>query len=230
MITHESLKGTKFWWPYCSLFCFFFFFYRYGKRMKRKSAVVNHDSFTLISVVHYNCVPSSSAPSLWKQIILFREDSSLNFNTDIWHVFKTELLQQGEAGKHYVIILRTSERLLFPRHKRYSNEAKTNYGELGSCFAKCVFFFLRKKKGKVMQELSLSVMLWVPSLGGKGCLSSLEDSVFQVRVSDVSWVRTSRITTKGKASKNKPTSTLPHPRPHLTRLLPLGIVDILFIV
>ena len=47
------------------LFCFVLFFsYRYGKRMKRKSAVVNHDSFTLISVVHYNCVPSSSAPSL----------------------------------------------------------------------------------------------------------------------------------------------------------------------
>lgn len=143
-------------------FVLFFFSYRYGKRMKRKSAVVNHDSFTLISVVHYNCVPSSSAPSLWKQIILFWEDSSLNFNTDIWHVFKTELLQQGEAGKHYVIILRTSERLLFPRHTRYSNEANTNYVELGSCFAKCVFFFFQGKKGKVMQELSLSVMLWVP--------------------------------------------------------------------
>ena len=33
----------------------------------------------------------------------------------------------------------------------------------------------------------------------------------------------------GKASKNKQASPLPHPRPHLTRLLPLGIVDILFI-
>ena len=128
----------------CFVCLFVCFFYRYVKGMKRKSAVVDYDSFTLISVavVHYNCVPSSSAPSLWKQIILFWEDSSLNFNTDIWHVFKTELLQQGEAGKHYVIILRTSERLLFPRHKRYSNEAKTNYGELGSCFAKCVFFYL----------------------------------------------------------------------------------------
>ena len=215
----------------CFVCLFVCFFYRYVKGMKRKSAVVDYDSFTLISVavVHYNCVPSSSAPSLWKQILLFWEDTSLNFNIDIGHLFNIELLQQGDAGKHYLIILRTSERLLFPRHKRYSNEAKTNYGELGSCFAKCVFFF-KEKKGKVMQELSLSVMLWVPSLGGKGCLSSLEDSVFQVRVSDVSWVRTSRITTKRKASKNKPTSTLPHPRPHLTRLLPLGIVDILFIV
>ena len=36
-------------------FCFCFCFYRYGKGMKRKSAVVDHDSFTLISVVHYNC-------------------------------------------------------------------------------------------------------------------------------------------------------------------------------
>ena len=47
-------------------FCFCFVFYRYGKGMKRKSAVVDYDSFTLISVavVHYNCVPSSSAPSL----------------------------------------------------------------------------------------------------------------------------------------------------------------------
>ena len=67
--------------------------------MKRKSAVVDYDSFTLISVavVHYNCVPSSSAPSLWKQIILFWEDSSLNFNTDIWHVFKTELLNKVKS-------------------------------------------------------------------------------------------------------------------------------------
>ena len=193
------------------MFCLFvcLFFYRYGKGMKRKSAVVDYDSFTLISVavVHYNCVPSSSAPSLWKQILLFWEDTSLNFNIDIGHLFNIELLQQGEAGKHYLIILRTSERLLFPRHKRYSNEAKTNYGELGSCFAKCFFFsFLRKKKGKVMRELSLSVMLWVPSLGGKGCLSSLEDSVFQVWVSDVSWVRTSGITTKVRLQK---TSQLP---------------------
>ena len=181
--------------------------------MKRKSAVVNHDSFTLISVVHYNCVPSSSAPSLWKQIILFWEDSSLNFNTDIWHVFKTELLEQGEAGKHYVIILRTSERLLFPRHKRYSNEANTNYVEFGSCFAKCVFFFFSRKKGKVMQELSLSVMLWVPSLGGKGCLSSLEDSVFQVWVSDVSWVRISDITIYARLQKTSQLPPSPPPPP-----------------
>ena len=154
---------------------------------KEWNAVVDYDSFTLISVavVHYNCVPSSSAPSLWKQILLFWEDTSLNFNIDIGHLFNIELLQQGEAGKHYLIILRTSERLLFPRHKRY---------------------FLGKKKGKVMRELSLSVMLWVPSLGGKGCLSSLEDSVFQVWVSDVSWVRTSRITTKVRLQK---TSQLP---------------------
>ena len=198
------------------MFCLFvcLFFYRYGKGMKRKSAVVDYDSFTLISVavVHYNCVPSSSAPSLWKQILLFWEDTSLNFNIDIGHLFNIELLQQGEAGKHYLIILRTSERLLFPRHKRYSNEAKTNYGELGSCFAKCVvFFFKEKKKGKVMQELSLSVMLWVPSLGGKGCLSSLEDSVFQVWVSDVSWVRTSGITTKVRLQKTSQLSPSPTP-------------------
>ena len=132
------------------MFCLFvcLFFYRYVKGMKRKSAVVDYDSFTLISVavVHYNCVPSSSAPSLWKQILLFWEDTSLNFNIDIGHLFNIELLQQGDAGKHYLIILRTSERLLFPRHKRYSNEAKTNYGELGSCFAKCVFFFKEKKR------------------------------------------------------------------------------------
>ena len=200
------------------MFCLFFclFFYRYGKGMKRKSAVVDYDSFTLISVavVHYNCVPSSSAPSLWKQILLFWEDTSLNFNIDIGHLFNIELLQQGEAGKHYLIILRTSERLLFPRHKRYSNEAKTNYGELGSCFAKCFFFFfLRKKKGKVMRELSLSVMLWVPSLGGKGCLSSLEDSVLQVWVSDVSWVRTSRITTKVRLQKTSQLPPSPTPAP-----------------
>ena len=164
--------------------------------------------------MHYNCVPSSSAPSLWKQILLFWEDTSLNFNIDIGHLFNIELLQQGEAGKHYLIILRTSERLLFPRHKRYSNEAKTNYGELGSCFAKCFFFFFKeKKKGKVMRELSLSVMLWVPSLGGKGCLSSLEDSVFQVWVSDVSWVRTSRITTKVRLQKTSQLPPSPTPAP-----------------
>ena len=50
----------------CFVCLFVCFFYRYGKGMKRKSAVVDYDSFTLISVavVHYNCVPSSSAPSL----------------------------------------------------------------------------------------------------------------------------------------------------------------------
>ena len=122
-----------------------------------------------MTVVHYNCVPSSSAPSLWKQIILFWEDSSLNFNTDIWHVFKTELLQQGEAGKHYVIILRTSERLLFPRHKRYSNEANTNYVELGSCFAKCVFFFSRKKRQSNAGIISVRHAL--SSLSGRERLS-----------------------------------------------------------
>ena len=201
------------------MFCLFvcLFFYRYGKGMKRKSAVVDYDSFTLISVavVHYNCVPSSSAPSLWKQILLFWEDTSLNFNIDIGHLFNIELLQQGEAGKHYLIILKTSERLLFPRHKRYSNEAKTNYGELGSCFAQCVFFFFffKEKKGKVMQELSLSVMLWVPSLGGKGCLSSLEDSVFQVWVSDVSWVRISDITIYARLQKTSQLPPFPTPAP-----------------
>ena len=143
MITHESLKGTKFWWSYCSLFCFLFCFVLFFTVMEKEwNASLLLSTMT---VVHYNCVPSSSAPSLWKQIILFWEDNSLNFNTDIWHLFKTELQQQGEAGKHYVIILRTSERLLFPRHKRYSNEANTNYVELGSCFAKCVFFFKEKK-------------------------------------------------------------------------------------
>ena len=179
--------------------------------MKRKSAVVNHDSFTLISVAHYNCVPSSSAPSLWKQIILFWEDSSLNFNTDIWHVFKTELLQQGEAGKHYVIILRTSERLLFPRHKRYSNEANTNYVELGSCFAKCVFFFSRKKRQSNAGIISVRHAL--SSLGGKGCLSSLEDSVFQVWVSDVSWVRISDITIYARFQKTSQLPPFPTPAP-----------------
>ena len=152
------------------MFCLFvcLFFYRYVKGMKRKSAVVDYDSFTLISVavVHYNCVPSSSAPSLWKQILLFWEDTSLNFNIDIGHLFNIELLQQGDAGKHYLIILRTSERLLFPRHKRYSNEAKTNYGELGSCFAKCVFFFFKEKKRQSNAGI-ISVRHALSSLSGR---------------------------------------------------------------
>ena len=194
--------------------------------MKRKSAVVDYDSFTLISVavVHYNCVPSSSAPSLWKQILLFWEDTSLNFNIDMGHLFNIELLQQGDAGKHYLIILRTSERLLFPRHKRYSNEAKTNYGELGSCFAKCVW--QRQSNAGI-----ISVRHALSSLSGRERLPVVSRGQ---RVSGVSFRcelgKNVTYNYKGKASKNKPTSTLHHPRPHLTRLLPLGIVDILFIV
>ena len=218
------------------MFCLFvcLFFYRYGKGMKRKSAVVDYDSFTLISVavVHYNCVPSSSAPSLWKQILLFWEDTSLNFNIDIGHLFNIELLQQGEAGKHYLIILRTSERLLFPRHKRYSNEAKTNYGELGSCFAKCFFFFFFFKEKKRQSNAGIiSVRHALSSLSGRERSPVVSRGQ---RASGVSFRcelgKNVTYNYKGKASKNKPTSTLPHPRPHLTRLLPLGIVDILFIV
>ena len=213
------------------MFLFFCFFYRYWKGMKRKSAVVDHDSFTLMAVVHYNCVPSSSAPSLWKQTLLFWEDTSLNFNTDIWHLFNIELLLQGEAGKHYLIILRTSERLLFPRHKRYSNEANTNYGELGSCFAKCVFFFKEKKRQS--NAGIISVRRALSSLSGRERLSVVSRGQCVSGVSSRSELgKNIRYNYKGKDSKNKPASPLPHPRPrpHLTRLLPLEIVDILFIV
>ena len=189
----------------CLFVCFF------TVMEKEWNAVVDYDSFTLISVavVHYNCVPSSSAPSLWKQILLFWEDTSLNFNIDIGHLFNTELLQQGEAGKHYLIILRTSERLLFPRHKRY---------------------FLRKKKRQSNAGI-ISVRHALSSLSGRERLPVVSRGQ---RVSGVSFRcelgKNVTYNYKGKASKNKPTSTLPHPRPHLTRLLALGIVDILFIV
>ena len=134
MITHECLKNTKFCWSYCSLFCVLFvclFFYRYGKGMKRKSAVVDFDSFTLISVavVHYNCVPSSSAPSLWKTnpLVLGRYQAKFQY----WHLTSFQYrtpTTRWTSGKHYLIILKTSE--LFPRYKRYLNTANTNYVEL----------------------------------------------------------------------------------------------------
>ena len=94
----------------------------------------------------------------------------------------------------------------------------------------CVFFFLRKKKRQSNAGI-ISVRHALSSLSGRERLPVVSRGQ---RVSGVSFRcelgKNVRYNYKGKASKNKPTSTLPHPRLHLTRLLPLGIVDILFIV
>jgi len=138
MTTHECLKGTKFLWSYCSLFCFLFFvvvfFLSLWKRNETQVCCSRLWQFTLISVtvVHYNCVTFVvSSFALKKKNFLFWEDAQSKFQ--YWHLTSFQYrtpTTRWTSGKHYLIILKTSERLLFPRHKRYSNEGNTNYVEL----------------------------------------------------------------------------------------------------
>ena len=90
------------------------------------------------------------------------------------------------------------------------------------------FFFSRKKRQSNAGIISVRHAL--SSLSGRERLSLVSRGQ---RVSGVSFRcelgKNIRYNYIRKASKNKPASPLPHPRPHLTRLLPLGIVDILFI-
>ena len=90
------------------------------------------------------------------------------------------------------------------------------------------FFFSRKKRQSNAGIISVRHAL--SSLSGRERLSLVSRGQ---RVSGVSFGcelgKNIRYNYIRKASKNKPAFPLPHPRPHLTRLLPLGIIDILFI-